>query len=418
MRKLQKLFLALGPGDIVGARRAALSGLPIAETSLAYSEQILNYCRLRQFRVLAISSNPRIDQFDDGQVRLENRPKPFRGRGGVNFHLSQVLYAAMLALRARQFGATIAIADSGTTHYFCLALFRLLGIRVVVNLHNVLWPSGYPPTRPLGRAIRKLDALFFRYVAAAALGVSPECERQVRQQANDCIPFYQYRCQFARDGFRVSQRYQGGTFRIAFVGCAERNNGLLDLVEIAKRLRTHATRRFIIDVCGDGPALPELKARIEAEQLSYTLVVHGRLGRARLLEIYGAAHALIVPTRSDFTEGMPAVCAEAVLSGLPVVTSPVTNASEVIGAATIQAVTDDIDSYVRAILSLADDSALYDRLRDACEPLSRQFLDRSQSFPAAVDRMLAELTQSRCLDSYDALFLDGAKVTARVGARQ
>jgi hypothetical protein len=34
-----RLFVALGPGDIVGARRSQLAGKAINETSIAFSEQ-------------------------------------------------------------------------------------------------------------------------------------------------------------------------------------------------------------------------------------------------------------------------------------------------------------------------------------------------------------------------------------------
>src|SRR5262249_31794249 len=138
-----KLFAALGPGDIVGARRAQLTGVPIRETSIAFSEQLFSYCQFRGIKTLGISSNARMDRLEHDLVTVQNRPKLFPGSGGVRFHLAQIIYAFYLAARARRFGADVAIIDSGTTHYFALALFRLVGIRVILNLHNVLWPPGF-----------------------------------------------------------------------------------------------------------------------------------------------------------------------------------------------------------------------------------------------------------------------------------
>ena len=60
-----KLFTALGPGDIVGARRKQLAGTTIHETSIALSEQLFAYRRERKITTLAISSNGRIDRLDD-----------------------------------------------------------------------------------------------------------------------------------------------------------------------------------------------------------------------------------------------------------------------------------------------------------------------------------------------------------------
>src|SRR4051812_28889219 len=102
-----RLFVALGPGDIVGARRSQLAGKAISETSIAFSEQLFAYCRLRGIRTLAISSNGRADKLEEGLVTIENRAKPLAGRAGIHFHLSLILYGLYLAIRARRFGASV-----------------------------------------------------------------------------------------------------------------------------------------------------------------------------------------------------------------------------------------------------------------------------------------------------------------------
>lgn len=128
MKGRLRLFTALGPGDIVSARRKQRSQQVINETSIAFSEQILAYCYLAGIKTLAISSNRRIDSLRDAEITLENRPKVFAGSGGIRFHLSQIFYGVYLAFRARLFNADIAIIDSGTSHYFALISFRVLGI--------------------------------------------------------------------------------------------------------------------------------------------------------------------------------------------------------------------------------------------------------------------------------------------------
>jgi glycosyltransferase involved in cell wall biosynthesis len=401
-----RLFVALGPGDIVGARRAQRAGEAIHETSIAFSEQLFAYCRLRGIRTLAISSNGRADTLQEGLVGIENRGKPLAGHAGVRFHLSQILYGLYLAIRARRFGADVAVIDSGTTHYFTLMFFRLLGIPVAVNLHNVLWPRGFPPQGRLQRTIRLLNSLFFRYACAGAIGVSPECERQVVQESRGKVPFFQYRCQFKLAGFRASRRPIAGVFRIAFVGRAEANKGVLDIPRMVQGLRSRAPVKVIFEVCGDGPALPELKSIVGNQQLGDEIIVHGRLERDALLEVYARSDAVIVPTRSNFTEGMPQVCAEAVLSGIPVITSEVANAFDVIGPAAVNARTDDAESYVDVIVSLIGDPALYERLRAACPALAPQFLDRSQSYPAALDRLLEMLTGRPRLADHTDIFAE------------
>jgi glycogen(starch) synthase len=394
----------LGPGDIVGARKNQLAGKAIKETSIAFSEQLFSYCRCAKIKTLAISSNSRTDRLQTDNLTIENRPKPLRGRSGVAFHLSLILYGIYLAERARRFRPDIAIIDSGTTHYFVLFLFRLLGIPVVINLHNVLWPVGFPPRDFISRGIRLLNRLFLRHAAAGAIGVSPECERQILAESENRIAFFQYRCQFYTEGFRRAKPYKGGPFRVAFVGRAEENKGLIDITRMAAELKARAPVKVIFHICGDGPALPMLARMVEENRLHDFIVIHGRLERKALLEIYSSSNAVVVPTRSTFTEGMPQVCAEAVLSGLPVITSQVANAFDVIGSATIRAETDNVETYVGAILSLIERPSLHCTLRSECEQLSLQFLDRTKSYPAAVDRLIAHIFQITPLSDYRQLF--------------
>jgi glycogen synthase len=123
-----------------------------------------------------------------------------------------------------------------------------------------------------------------------------------------------------------------------------------------------------------------------------------------LLNVYSHCHAVIVPTRSSFIEGMPQVCAEAVLSGIPVITSQVANAFDVIGGAAIRAQTDDVASYVRAIRSLIQDPELYRRSRSECPKVAPQFLDRAQSYPADLDRLLTRVLAQPVVSDYTAIF--------------
>ena len=402
-----KLFSALGPGDIVAAHRAQINAKPIiSETSIIFSGQLLEYCRERNIQTLAISSNPRIDSLRDGIIRLENRPRRWGRTGGIRFHFSGISYAIYLALRAWRFGADLAIIDSGSAHYFALGIFRVLGIPVAINFHNTIWPNGFEPVRLVPRLIRSLDAWFFRRIAAGTAGVSPECGRQVRQLAGLELPFFEYRAQFRSEGFQPVRRDNDrNPFRVVFVGRAERNKGILDIAAIAERLRGRSAIPVVFEVCGDGDALIELRRIVEEKTLSDVVIIHGRLARSELLQVYARAHAVIVPTRSDFCEGLPMVCAEAVLSGLPIITSRLSNAIPVLGPALVEAEPENIESYVEAILKLAANRYFYEKLNSVCRELARQFLDRSQSYPAAIDRLIAHLFQGwHPLNNYDLLF--------------
>jgi glycosyltransferase involved in cell wall biosynthesis len=402
-----KLFAALGPGDIVGAHRAQMSGKPIiSETSIIYSGQLLNYCREQNIETLAISYNSRFDSLRDGIFCIENRPRRWARAGGIKFHLSNISYAGYLAVRAWQFGADLAIIDSGSAHYFALAMFRVLGIPVAVNFHNTLWPNGFKPKQLVPRLLLSLDAWFFRRIAVGSIGVSPECGRQVRQLVGGELPFFEYRAQYHIEGFQFVQRdSERNPFHILFVGRVERNKGVLDIATMAERLRRKSTISVVFDVCGDGSALAELKRAINEKGVDDIVNVHGRLARPELLQMYARAHAVIVPTRSDFCEGLPMTCAEGILSGLPLITSRLSNVIPVLGPALVEAEPENIESYVLAILKLTEDRYLYEHLSAATPELARQFLNRAQSLPAAIDRLIAHVFQSwKPLNDYNLLF--------------
>src|SRR5262245_5967974 len=91
-RAQMKLFAALDPGDIVGAVKLGSSGESIPETSIAFSEQLFDYCRSNDIEILGISSHPRTDKIQIGCVQAENWPKPSWGISGARYHLALLWY--------------------------------------------------------------------------------------------------------------------------------------------------------------------------------------------------------------------------------------------------------------------------------------------------------------------------------------
>ena len=79
---------------------------------------------------------------------------------------------------------------------------------------------------------------------------------------------------------------------------------------------------------------------------------------------------------------------ESVLTGRPVITSPVNPALEVLRPVCVEAQTDDVDSYVQAILTLIDDPDKYTTLCKACPQLQEQFYDPEQGLRAALKKVL------------------------------
>lgn len=382
-----KIFAALGPGDIVQAHREQMAGRRISsETALPYSEQLVGYCKARNIPLLGVAHHARRDQIDDGVIRLESDPDLVVNSQGASFHIDFIRRSFRLAARAKRFGASYAIVDSGVTHYFALAAFSALGIRTIVDFHNTLWPAGFPD-RGMAKAIQLLNGAYFRFLGFAAIGVSEECGRQLVSIAGRNVKFDGYRAQFKEYDFadRPDRAKRTDIFRVIFAGRVEVAKGALDLIEIGRLVKPHG---IVIDVCGEGPAMGPLRDAAEGE-LKSTLVLHGKLDRHQLQTVYRNASAAIVPTRSVFREGLPRTCIEAVFHGIPVVTSDLANARDALGPAILRAESNNPADYAKALLDLVRYDEVLETMRCECAPLRAQFLDRTNSLPAALDRILA-----------------------------
>ena len=401
-----KIFAALGPGDIVGAHRKQITASSVtSETSIVYSGQLLEFCRFRGMEILAVSHHPRADHLLDGVIEVENRPIFMASATGLMFHAAWMLRGIYLAYRARRFGADFALINSGSTHYFALAAFWLFGIPTAVDFHNALWPAGSPEKGFVKRTIRALDGLYFRLLCFGTMGVSEECGRQVQALAQREIPFFGYKSQFRAEEFSnypVRMPMEDGIFRLTFAGRVEQNKGALDLITIADLLRSHPVK---IDVCGGGPSLGDLQKQAREKKLDSAITIHGALERPALLGVYRNSDAVIVPTRSDFAEGLPRACVEAALCGLPIVTSKLSNALDSLGPAIVEAEPDIAKSYAEAILTLVKSPKTCLQIRTACPTITQPFLNRDNGLASAFDRLLAlSSTNWKPLSSYAPTF--------------
>jgi len=314
---------------------------------------------------------------------------------GIRYHFREVLYAFSLFATALRFRANWAVLDSGTTHYFAMSLFRLVGIRVVVILHNSLWPNGFPSNNPSHKLIRLFDSIFFRWVANAVIGVSPVCLRQVKQLTGVRHKFmYQIRAQYRPEVFAkfpLPPPVDRGHFRILFLGRIDNSKGAFDILEMAQKIEGCAPGRTRWDICGDGPLFEQLRIKHQKMDLGSVVALHGWVRPEMQHDLRALSHAVIVPTRSTFAEGFAMTAAEAILSGRPVITSPVVPALEVLRPACVEARPDEVDSYVEQIVKLINSPEWYRSLCEACAALQEQFYDGILGKRAVLNSIYSDL---------------------------
>jgi glycogen synthase len=388
-RKKIDLIYIEGTGDIVEAlTRWYKQEDVITETSKTFSGQVFDFCKKHQLNTLAISAYHQTKQVHFDGFSAYSQPKRMF-KGSIGYHLSQVMYGFKLLFTAIRHRPKYLHVTNGATHWFMLAPLKLFNIKIFPQLHNTFWAKGYPPTGKIQRCLLNLDAWFFKCVADAAFCCSPEIQRQIAEitKGKSC-PTYWFKAQFYSSNFESTlppPEHSLRPFVIVFAGRIERNKGVFDLLNIANSLKNE---KVIFHICGDGSDLEPLKEACAKQGLTEQVFIHGKLQRPALIDIYTRGHAVIVPTRSEFCEGLPMVAIESVLLGRPVITSSLSNALDVLGTAIVEAEPENIKSYVNAIEQLMASQILYVQKQQACQALREQFLDNRQGLSNALDHSL------------------------------
>ncbi|MEW6493558.1 MAG: glycosyltransferase family 4 protein [Cyanobacteriota bacterium] len=396
MSRRLRILYAAGPGDVIKTYRYWATGQDDpSQVSITYSSQFYEVCRNLKAEAYIISSCPEREILDDGQFKITHRPIPLRSASGLLYHLGQLWYGLRLIASAIHFGANVAVVVNGTTYWFVLLLLSLLGVRVIPSIHCTLWCKYVPPSKTQS-LILKLSRYLFSHCCTAILTVSDEISEQIAQLTTHqyqlirrFTPLYR-REQFAQITSPSEKRLP---FRVLFVGRIERNKGIFDLLEIAKSLTAIGRHDIVFDVCGTGSMLDTLSLAAKQAGLESRFVCHGHCNKSKMRQMYDQAHAIIVPTKTDFAEGFNKVVAEGILSGRPVVTSAVCPALSYVRDAVVEVPPDDVMEYSEALLKLCDDRQFYEQKRQSCHGLQEQFYDNSKSWGAALKSILIAIQE-------------------------
>jgi glycogen(starch) synthase len=400
MRKLRVVYVA-GGGNAFRTFAAWKDRRPDDKSShVTYTSQVYDVCGELDASALILTTYDQgtDEQLTDGRITVERRRDLLAGTSGVRYHLAQWAFARELMEDVRRFDANVLIA-SNIPPLFLLHGLRRRGVAVIQALHCTLWPP-HARRSLVDRANAALLGFFYPGACDGILSASEEINRQVRSVSAlsgrnppafvDFLPHYDPGMYGG-----IAAPVRGADFRIMFVGRIEADKGVFNLLEIAGRLRDQGRADIKFEICGVGSALDELRQRSFAMNLDAAFLINGWCDLEQLRAVYTRCHAVIVPTTIDFIEGFNQVVVEALLAGRPVITSSACPAVEYVRDAIIEVPPDDLVQYQRAIVELADDPALYQRLRAACEPTCRKFLDPNTSYRFALRQVLLEVSQGR-----------------------
>jgi len=387
-----RVFYAAGCGDVLGTFAHWSEGRDDpSRVAWTYSGQFFDVRRELGFEAYVYCDCATAGTASGEGVLVRHVPRP-PGSRGLAFHIAQVRNGIRLLAAAFRFRADVLVINGGMTHWFVLRCFPWLGIDVIPALHCALTAEG-PRSRWNRWVVDRLGVGLFRKGSLAILAFPGRASDQVRAiTGGRHAPIVEFLPTYRRTTFEgvAAADPTSRPFRVVFTGRVEVEKGALDLVAIAKGVRARGVTDMEFDICGSGSALAPLRRLVEKEGLMPVFRFHGDCSHEQLVALYSAAHAVIVPTRSEFAEGFNKVVVEGVLAGRPVVTSPACPAIEMVGAAVVTVPCDSIDAYAEMLARLATDRDFYEEKRAACATVGEPFCDPRKSWGEALKTVLLQ----------------------------
>ena len=155
--------------------------------------------------------------------------------------------------------------------------------------------------------------------ATVIFTVSPKFTAMVNQAEAKAITFRPMMEFGEEDIIRNREYKRKGKYRILFVGRIESDKGVYELAEAVRLLKEKGIRNFEIHMVGDGVDAQTLKETIKRHSLSDFFVFQGTITeRSALAGHYRNADIFVLPTHH---EGFPRVLYEAMIFGVPILTT-------------------------------------------------------------------------------------------------
>jgi glycosyltransferase involved in cell wall biosynthesis len=300
-------------------------------------------------------------------------------------HLSEPIPAAVAMLRSivrvwrtlKTVDAVWLLGPHPLSIVFAM-LAALKGKRVVLGVRQD-FPQ-YARNRHPGRTSFLLIAValevIYRVLAAVfpVVVVGPGLARQYRH-ARSLLPIFVSLVREQDIAQHTPKRDWNCEIRLLSVGRVEAEKNPLLLADVLAQLREH-DERWRLEVCGEGPMLPELKRRLRELGVDEHADLKGYVPNGGLLDLYRQADAFV---HVSWTEGAPGVLLEAFAAGLPVVATAVGGVAEMAEDSALLVPAGDADATSRALLQLAADRRLRTRLRESALACAREHTQEAES---------------------------------------
>jgi glycosyltransferase involved in cell wall biosynthesis len=151
-------------------------------------------------------------------------------------------------------------------------------------------------------------------------------------------------------------------FEILCVGRLVPVKGQFILLNAVRQLLAEG-RRIKLRYIGDGPDRARLENMVADSQLNEHIIFEGAVNQDDILQFYQSADIFTI---ASFAEGVPVVLMEAMMMGIPCVTTHITGIPELIGQGEgLLVAPSDEEGLAEAIRKLMDDENLYKQIAQA-----------------------------------------------------
>ncbi len=396
MKKRMKIVYAAGPGNVIGTFDYWRKGQDDpSQVSMTFSGQFFDVCSTLDAEGYLIASPPEKKLLKEDRFLIEHRPMLLSQKSGLLYYLGQILYELSIVISALRFRADVVVGNS-TLCFFVLSLLPKLGIQVIPSLHCVLWPKYLSPSKTT-KLLMQMNSRFFAKDCLAILSTSEDINEQVNKITNNqSRPIVNFLSTYRRNEFEhvTPPSLDQSTFHVLFAGRVEANKGVFDLLEVAKRFKAEGSENVVFHICGTGSSFEVLSKQVEEFGLGSSFILHGYCNKPKMRQMFSLSHVVIVPTRSDFCEGLNQVVVEGVLAGRPVITSSVCPALSYVQEAVVEVPPDDAGAYGDAILKLLHNAEFYQAKEQGCKKLQEQFYSDSHSWRESLISILKVFNQT------------------------
>ena len=253
-------------------------------------------------------------------------------------------------------GADVVHAHGYKAGAIALSATRIRRVPLVVTWHNAVLGQGWSAVG--GRLLQRLVARGADLTLGASTDLVDEARRLGARSAR-LVPVAAPVLGKALVPRELLRRDLGLTERdvmIVTIGrlAPQKNLGLV--LEIARSVRDHQELRFLI--AGEGPLREELTARVDADGLNVALLGH----YDDIASLLGAADLALL---TSAWEARALAAQEALLSGVPLVSTRVGGIEELVGDAAVLFDPHDVRQAVVQLLDLAHDADRRASLRAA-----------------------------------------------------